>query len=73
MGCNDYADSKLVRLRKNTYETLEEFKKDKESFDKIITKMILIYRNRIVTESELRYEVKKELIEILLRYLEKEM
>ena len=76
MGCENkvdpYTDSKLIRLRKSTYDKLKSLK-EKESFDEIITKMHLIYINRIVTESELRYTVKKELIEIMLRYLEKEI
>jgi len=75
MGCENksdpYYDSKVIRLRKVTYDNLKTLK-EKDSFDEIIRKMHLLYINRIVTEAELRYEIKKELIEMLLRYLEKE-
>jgi len=72
MGCDTDLESKLIRVRKTTYDKLDNLKEPTESFNDVINKMHLIYINRIVTESELRYTIKKELTEILLRYLEKE-
>jgi len=78
MGCetdsdtDSYTESQLIRVRKSTYNKLSELKGEKDSFEKVMHKMIPIYINRIITESELRYNVKKEITEILLRYLEKE-
>jgi len=75
MGCENnsdlYQDSKLVRIKKSTYDNLKTLK-EKGTFDEVINKMHLIYINRIVTEAEIRYTIKKELIELLLKYLEKE-
>jgi len=75
MGCENnsdlYQDSKLVRIKKSTYDKLKTLK-EKGTFDEVINKMHIIYLNRIVTEAEIRYTTKKELIEILLKYLEKE-
>jgi len=75
MGCDKkskpYYDSQLVRLTKSTYDKLKNLKEE-DSFNTIIEKMYLIYTNRIVTEAELRHEIKLELIHILLGYLRKE-
>jgi len=75
MGCEKeskpYYDSELVRLKKTTYDKLKTLK-EKDSFNTIIEKMYILYTNRIVTELELRHEIKLELTTILLGYLRKE-
>jgi len=79
MGCNEVIETKLIRIRIDTYDNLKALKepnksnkskKSKETFDTVLNRLFFSYRKRTLDELEYKNEIKKHYVELLLKTLD---
>jgi len=70
MGRKAVIETKLIRIRIDTYKNLKASKESKETFDTFINKMHSLYTKRILNELEYKNEVRKHYVELLLKTLD---
>lgn len=73
MGCSPQPETKLIRIKIDTYKKLSHIKGDNESFNDVVNKC---YNSHILTKTTLdkaKGIVKTELTNLLISYLEGEI